>query len=318
MGTTKMAALAGAAALVLCVLSCRVSAQAPAAAPGPAGAGTDCFAALANVSDCLTYVEEGSKLKKPDKGCCPEFGGLVDSNPICLCQLLAKPEFGGIKLDLNKALKLPSACGVSTPPLSTCSAVGVPVSLPPSSEDSTAPSLSPAMAPADAGTSASAPGPAGPGSDCFTALTNMSDCLTYVEEGSKLKKPDKGCCPELAGLVDSNPICLCQLLSKPSFAGVKLDLSKALKLPSVCSVTTPPVSTCAAIGIPVSLPPSATPSGQPGSSNLAPSMGSPEGSMNSPSEVAPASPSGNEAISIKFSAVPFIFGLATAFVSIFF
>ena len=87
-----------------------------------------------------------------------------------------------------------------------------------------------------------------PGSNaCFTALLNMSDCLTYVQDGSNQTKPDKGCCPELAGLVDSNPICLCQLLGNPDSVGIKIDLNKALKLPSVCRVTTPPVSTCSGI-----------------------------------------------------------------------
>ena len=93
-----------------------VSAQTPAPAPS-----TDCFTALTNVSDCLTYVEDGSKLAKPDKGCCPELAGLVESNPICLCQLLGNPNASPVKLDYNKALKLPSVCGVSTPPVSTCS-----------------------------------------------------------------------------------------------------------------------------------------------------------------------------------------------------
>lgn len=97
-------------------------------------------------------------------------------------------------------------------------------------------------APTPAPETAAAPGPESNG--CFMALANMSDCLTYVEDGSKLSKPDKGCCPALAGLVDSNPICLCELLGKPDSIGIKIDLKKALKLPSVCGVTTPPVSTC--------------------------------------------------------------------------
>ena len=113
-----MAATAGTTLLlVLCLLASGTEAQSPAAAP----VSNDCFMALSNMSDCLTFVEEGSKLKKPEKACCGEFAGLVDSNPLCLCQLLANPEFAGIKLDLDKALQLPSLCAVSTPPVSTCS-----------------------------------------------------------------------------------------------------------------------------------------------------------------------------------------------------
>ncbi|MED6163760.1 hypothetical protein PIB30_083144, partial [Stylosanthes scabra] len=91
---------------------------------------------------------------------------------------------------------------------------------------------------------AAAPSPTTTDNACFTALLNMSDCLSYVQDGSNETKPDKACCPELAGLIDSNPICLCELLGKPDAVGIKIDLNKALKLPSVCRLTTPPVSTC--------------------------------------------------------------------------
>lgn len=84
-----------------------------------------------------------------------------------------------------------------------------------------------------------------PALDCFTYLLNLSDCLTFVEGGSNLTKPDPGCCPELANLVDTQPICLCQLLGDPGQVGISVDVNRALKLPSLCSVSTPPVSLCA-------------------------------------------------------------------------
>ncbi|KHN40236.1 Xylogen-like protein 11 [Glycine soja] len=152
--------------LVLALVCCVTSAQSPAAAPAPESNG--CLMALTNMSDCLTYVEDGSKLAKPDKGCCPELAGLIDSNPICLCELLGKPDSIGIKIDLNKALKLPSVCGVTTPPVSTCSAVGVPVSLPPSmSEGSLSPGIAPGVSsPSNTDASpASSPGGPGPSSE---------------------------------------------------------------------------------------------------------------------------------------------------------
>lgn len=116
----KMAAIA---ALLFAIAFCGVSAQSPApeSATAPSPAGSSCFTVLVNMSDCLTYVEDGSNLTKPDKGCCPELAGLVDSHPICLCELLGNPDSIGIKINLNKALKLPSVCGVITPPVSTCS-----------------------------------------------------------------------------------------------------------------------------------------------------------------------------------------------------
>lgn len=165
-----------------------------------------------------------------------------------------------------------------------------------------------------------APSPADDG--CLMALTNMSDCLTFVEDGSKLTKPDKGCCPELAGLIDGNPICLCKLLggNAADSIGIKININKALKLPTICGVTTPPVSACSAIGVPVSLPPSL--SGDAMSPNMAMS---PKGLAPSPSTSSDSSgvlsPSGSKiggASSIQASALTFIFALSTVSVSIFF
>ena len=101
---------------------------------------------------------------------------------------------------------------------------------------------------------ASAPGPAvafgpsaeAPTPDCLTNLLNLSDCLSYVTAGSNQTKPDKACCPELAGLVESTPQCLCYLLDKNATAGygLDIDMKRALNLPTVCHVSTPPVSLC--------------------------------------------------------------------------
>lgn len=98
-------------------------------------------------------------------------------------------------------------------------------------------------------TAAPAPGPAG-GMDsaCMNALLNMSDCLPFVEKGSSTRRPDAPCCPELAGLVGSNPVCLCALLAGAADSyGIAVDYARALALPGICRVSTPPVSTCAGI-----------------------------------------------------------------------
>ena len=107
------------------------------------------------------------------------------------------------------------------------------------------------------GVSAQAPGPAPAAStDCMSELLTMSDCLTYVEEGSNLTKPDKACCPELAKLVNNNPICLCYLLQKNSTSnyGIEIDMNRALHLPSVCKVETPAASNCARKSSPTTAP----------------------------------------------------------------
>ncbi|CAL1404583.1 unnamed protein product [Linum trigynum] len=110
----------------------------------------------------------------------------------------------------------------------------------------TAPSMSPPSSSGGSSGGGVAPAPA---VDCMTQLFNLSDCLSYVTTGSNLTKPDKPCCPELAGLVDSNPICLCTLLTlNASDYGFDIDRTRAFGLPSVCSVSTPPVSLCPGLG----------------------------------------------------------------------
>ncbi|GMP91927.1 hypothetical protein CsSME_00042388 [Camellia sinensis var. sinensis] len=119
----KTTIIVATAALLLAMVAAQAPAAAPepaAGAPGPGGA-MDCMTSLANMSDCLTYVQAGSNLTRPDKACCPELAGLVESNPICLCQLLGNTSATiGIQIELNKALNLPTVCAVQTPPISTC------------------------------------------------------------------------------------------------------------------------------------------------------------------------------------------------------
>jgi hypothetical protein len=80
------------------------------------------------------------------------------------------------------------------------------------------------------------------------AVLNMSDCLPYVTAGSKTRHPDTPCCPEVAGLLESHPMCLCQLLAGGAESyGVDVDYKRALGLPGICKLNAPPVSACAGI-----------------------------------------------------------------------
>ncbi|XP_052184434.1 non-specific lipid transfer protein GPI-anchored 11-like [Diospyros lotus] len=107
-----------------------------------------------------------------------------------------------------------------------------------------------------------APGPTP--ADCTGHLLNISDCLSYVEADSNTTQPEKGCCGELAALVATRPICLCQLLSKAGSFGVQISLAKALNLTSVCAVTAPPPDAfCSAAGYVIG---ATTPSEAPGMS----------------------------------------------------
>ncbi|CAL5095523.1 unnamed protein product [Urochloa decumbens] len=141
-----------------------------------------------------------------------------------------------------------------------------------------------------------APGPSGGGIDssCMTSLLNMSDCLTYVTKGSTAARPDAPCCPELAGMVGSNPVCLCELLSGAADSyGIAVDYARALALPGICRVATPPVSTCTAMGYHVRVGPAAAP--VPGSpsptAGMAPSAEGPQFPGTSPMASPPSSTS---------------------------
>ncbi|XP_072983012.1 non-specific lipid transfer protein GPI-anchored 12-like [Typha latifolia] len=114
---------------------------------------------------------------------------------------------------------------------------------------------------------AQVPAPA-PALDCETALLNLSKCLTYVEDGSNLTRPEKGCCSDLAGVLNDEPICLCQLIGGYDNFGVKIDVIKVLILPTICRVHAPPANLCAVLGVPVA--------------NVAPSSGGPEEPAESP------------------------------------
>ncbi|XP_022960576.1 non-specific lipid transfer protein GPI-anchored 2-like [Cucurbita moschata] len=155
---------------------------------------------------------------------------------------------------------------------------------------------------------APAPGPA-VATDCFTTLLNMSDCLSYVSAGSKDVKPDKHCCPELAGLVESSPSCLCQLLSDPNKVGLTIDVDRAMKLPSACNVSTPPVNLCSLLGFPVG-------SNSPGSAP-APAPGPGVQPLDDGGSATPGTPgsSGNRASSINRLHLAFLLGIALGFLS---
>ncbi|XP_059429615.1 non-specific lipid transfer protein GPI-anchored 4-like [Corylus avellana] len=314
MAATRVAAMVAAAIFFSTFYSASTQAPAPsvtAEAPAPSAL-AGCSDILLNLSGCLTYVEEGSNLTKPEKDCCPALAGLVESHPVCLCVLLEPnaTQSYGISIDSKKALKLPSVCGVQTPPATACSAFGVPVPGPIGAPTgSEGPSISPAIEEATApSVTGEAPAPSAL-AGCSDILLNLTGCLTYVEAGSNLTKPEKDCCPALAGLVESNPVCLCLLLEPNATQGygISIDSKKALKLPSVCGVQTPPATACSPFGVPVPGPIGA-PTGSEGSSGAQ----APEGVAPTPGN------SVSEASSIVGSGLPITVGLVIAFLPTFF
>ncbi|XP_078164717.1 non-specific lipid transfer protein GPI-anchored 11-like isoform X2 [Carex rostrata] len=93
-----------------------------------------------------------------------------------------------------------------------------------------------------------------PSVDCTPALLSLADCLTYVEQGSNLTKPEGDCCSGLKKVVKEEAHCLCEAFSGGSVIPLDINITKALALPSVCKVKTPPASKCNILGAPGSAP----------------------------------------------------------------
>jgi hypothetical protein len=87
-------------------------------------------------------------------------------------------------------------------------------------------------------------GLAAPAADCTDALLGLAGCLSYVQEGSTVTTPDPTCCSGLKDVVRNEVACLCQAFQGGQDFGVALNMTKALQLPAVCNVKTPPFSKC--------------------------------------------------------------------------
>ncbi|KAF3322993.1 hypothetical protein FCM35_KLT12982 [Carex littledalei] len=92
-------------------------------------------------------------------------------------------------------------------------------------------------------TRAHAPAPA-PVQDCSTYLADLADCIDFVEQGSNSTKPTASCCTGLKKVVRENERCLCDALGNSQDYGIKLNMSRAVAMPSACGVTTPSSSNC--------------------------------------------------------------------------
>ncbi|WVZ55808.1 hypothetical protein U9M48_006419 [Paspalum notatum var. saurae] len=129
-GMAQWLVLALAAALLAAVA--RVDgATATASAPAPAPSAY-CTDALLSLAGCLSYVQEGSTEATPDPSCCSGLKDVVRTQVACLCQAFQSGQDFGVSLNMTKALQLPAACKVKTPPASKCnvSLPGVPSATP--------------------------------------------------------------------------------------------------------------------------------------------------------------------------------------------
>ena len=88
------------------------------------GGGGDCTSALVSLSPCMDYIS-GNGTSAPSASCCSQLKAVVQSKPQCLCAAIgggASSSLGGVEIDRSRALGLPAACNVQTPPASRCNA----------------------------------------------------------------------------------------------------------------------------------------------------------------------------------------------------
>ncbi|URE44788.1 AAI [Musa troglodytarum] len=166
-----------------------------------------------------------------------------------------------------------------------------------------------------------------PALDCTDAMLNLSACLTYAEAGSNLTRPGKGCCRGLASVVDTEPVCLCQLIVDNDVFGVEIDTTKALTLPTACRVDAPPATLCAVLGVPIASPsPSSGAPEEPGKAEafffwyvdtLGFMLESPAGSSSSPeTETPPTAPPSNHNSSSSYRMTGLVFLILLSFVDV--
>ncbi|XP_028555477.1 non-specific lipid transfer protein GPI-anchored 2-like isoform X2 [Dendrobium catenatum] len=81
-------------------------------------------------------------------------------------------------------------------------------------------------------------------SSCQSALLSLSPCLNFIS--GKATTPSSSCCTQLSSVVNSEPQCLCALLSGDvgSGLGISINKTQALELPTVCKVQTASISQC--------------------------------------------------------------------------
>ncbi|KAG4168131.1 hypothetical protein ERO13_A12G004200v2 [Gossypium hirsutum] len=81
-----------------------------------------CTSVLLGLAPCLNYITSNSTTT-PSSTCCSQLSSVVQSQPQCLCSVLNGGASSlGVTINQTRALSLPGACNVQTPPVSSCNA----------------------------------------------------------------------------------------------------------------------------------------------------------------------------------------------------
>uniref|UniRef100_A0A0E0LHP8 Bifunctional inhibitor/plant lipid transfer protein/seed storage helical domain-containing protein n=1 Tax=Oryza punctata TaxID=4537 RepID=A0A0E0LHP8_ORYPU len=139
------------------------------AAARPGAAQSGCTSEIVSLAPCLDYMQGNAS--KPTASCCTALSSVVKSRPECLCAVLGGGASSlGVTVNNTRALELPAACGVKTPPPSECSKVGAPI---------------PSPAPAGA-TAPNAPPAAGTGSKTTPTTTGASSAGESIGKAASI------------------------------------------------------------------------------------------------------------------------------------
>ncbi|XP_078149528.1 non-specific lipid transfer protein GPI-anchored 5-like [Carex rostrata] len=95
-----------------------------------------CMTTIVSLSSCLNYITGNSST--PSSSCCSTLSSVVKNEPQCLCVLLNGGASSlGVAINTTKAMELPPACKVQTPPVSLCKTLGAPAAAPSASTSPT-------------------------------------------------------------------------------------------------------------------------------------------------------------------------------------
>ncbi|KAL9413840.1 hypothetical protein AB3S75_042350 [Citrus x aurantiifolia] len=144
--------------------------------------------------------------------------------------------------------------------------------------------------------------------DCSTLVLNMADCLSFVQAGSTVTKPQGSCCSGLKTVLKADAECLCEAFRRSASLGVTLNVTKAQTLPSLCKVSAPSTTNCA-----LSLSPAGAPTI---GSGLSPTAAAAPTDSVAANEQAPAPAPGISGSSMTFNSLgPLCIGLVLAIFS---
>lgn len=82
-------------------------------------------------------------------------------------------------------------------------------------------------------------------SSCTNVFISLAPCLDYVTGNASI--PSSSCCSQLAFVVRSQPLCLCEVVNGGASsiaASFNINQTRALALPTSCNVQTPSISSC--------------------------------------------------------------------------